>query len=232
MRGTDDHRAISVGALATTTRNECTAGNAFHHGEQPSGNHHQAERREGQTQIEEVVKRALHHPAHDHAFDQQHIELVTVAHNMAVINASNMERPHPEAGHNNKVNGGVNREIESARIERRCLMAQIEHRSSGDDVHGGVDKHEGEIDKESPVQHVAELLLADISELSGGPVTAIGLSAACRRLTVTAQIRHLRHQSFLFDRILQVSRLSLLWIPPCTGIYRGYPFTIVQTSHP
>ena len=111
-------------------------------------------------------------------------------------------------------------------------MAQIEHRSSGDDVHGGVDKHEGEIDEESPVQHVAELLLADISELSGGSVTAIGLSAACRRLTVTAQIRHLRHQSFLFDRILQVSRLSPLWIPPCTGIYRGHPFNIVQTSHP
>ena len=99
-------------------------------------------------------------------------------------------------------------------------MAQIEHRSSGDDVHGGVDKHEGEIDEESPVQHVAELLLADISELSGGPVTA-----ACRRLTVTAQIRHLRHQSFLFDRILQVSRLSLLWIPLCTGVYGVTPST-------
>ena len=101
-------------------------------------------------------------------------------------------------------------------------MAQIEHRGSGDDVHGGVDKHEGEIDEESPVQHVAELLLADISELSGGPVTAIGLSAACRRLTVTAQIRHLRHQSFLFDRIPQVSRLSLLWIPLCR-VYTGLP---------
>lgn len=69
----------------------------------------------------------------------------------------------------------------------RYLWLEHDAGTEGDDVHGGVDKHEGEIDEESPVQHVAELLLADITELSGGSVTAIGLSAACRRLTVTAQ---------------------------------------------
>lgn len=69
------------------------------------------------------------------------VELVAIAHNVAVIDADLMQRPNPKAGGDNQVDSSIKSKTEAGRVEWMVLVTQVQYGSAGDEEHSCVHEH-------------------------------------------------------------------------------------------
>lgn len=152
VRRPHDHRAVGIFAFAAVPHDERAADDTFRHGEQQSGQHHQACRCKRYLEVEQVIERTLDGPAHDRALHQQCVDLIPVAHDMPMIDADGTQRPDPEARKDDQVRDGAEVESEPERVQLLGLMPQVQHRGAGDHEHRRIAQRQREIEAEPPMQ--------------------------------------------------------------------------------